>query len=639
MSDTARAMNPEEIKGAFSEVCRKNDIYAAQSLVRSILGRADNIRTIRSLSREIRRHQENLEGLHPVKLALLSSFSIGFIKDALIVAGFLDELGIEVYEAGYDQFRQEILNPRSGLYRSNPDVVILAVLGENVAQTLYETPPFDWGSEIENVLAEFQNLLSSFRRQVSTPLLVHNFAPPAFPILGIADPNQKVSQRFLFQSLNKGLAELCQETGSSYLVDYEGLVSRSGSLNWHDNRMRHYVQNPIAPGMFLDLSREYVKFIRALRGGNKKCIVVDLDNTLWGGVVGEEGVGGIALGPVYPGNAFMAFQKVLLGLHSRGILLATASKNNSADVDQVFDQHQFMVLKKDHFSASQIHWGPKSGSIQAIAKQLNIGLDSIVFVDDNPVECDEVSRTLPMVRVVHLPKQPENFPVALLQEGLFDALQVSKEDVERGRLYKQRAQVEQLRDSVDSLEDFYRDLDMELIFERVGEKNLPRTAQLTQKTNQFNVTTIRYAETDIESRISDDDWLLVDVIVRDRFGDHGIVGVIMAEVKGQQMRIETLLLSCRVIGRTVETAMLAFICQFARNRGVRYIDGCVVPTPKNIPVRSIYKDHGFKLVSDGDDKRASWCLDLTSGNVEFPQWFQVSMNLEAESTDLTTTNV
>jgi FkbH-like protein len=307
------------------------------------------------------------------------------------------------------------------------------------------------------------------------------------------------------------------------------------------------------------LAAEYVKFLRALRGLSKKCLVVDLDNTLWGGVVGEEGPLGVKLGATYPGSAFVEFQQYLLDLHARGVILAIASKNNPADVDEVFATNKAMILAPSHFSATEVHWRQKTESLGNISAQLGIGLEHVVFADDNPVECEEVRRNLPTVTVICLPSQPERFIESLASEGLFDTLGLSAEDRRRGELYRQRAQAEGMRASAALVEDYYRDLRMQLCFAQVDRASLPRAAQLTQKTNQFNVTTRRSSEADVSRRAADPTWIVTTVGVRDRFGDNGIVGVIMAKQAGDVVDIDTFLLSCRVIGRSVETAMLAHL--------------------------------------------------------------------------------
>lgn len=439
-----------------------------------------------------------------------------------------------------------------------------------------------------------------------------------------------VSQSKCVGDLNRSLSDALSQVVDAHVVDYAAMVSHFGVLNWYDHRMQLYAKAHIASGMLGRLSQEYMKYFRALNGLSKKCLVVDLDNTLWGGVVGEDGVDGVRLGPNYPGNAFVEFQRVLLDLHSRGVILAVASKNNPADVSVMFEQHPFMLLRKEHFAASEIHWGRKSESLARIARHLNIGLEHVVFADDNPAECVEVRGTLPAVTVIQLPARPELYVDTLCAEGLFDTLRVSDEDRRRGQLYQQRALAESIRSSSHSIEDYYRDLDMAVRIAPIDERSLARAAELTRKTNQFNLTTKRYSDAEVSARVADPGSVTLTVAVRDRFGDHGVVGVIMARALAGRLDVDTFLLSCRVIGRTIETAMLAFLCDVAQARGLGMVAGRLVPTEKNIPVRDLFERHGFGKSSQEDSGSSTWVLDLSRGRVAYPPWFRIDRPAEEE---------
>jgi len=246
----------------------------------------------------------------------------------------------------------------------------------------------------------------------------------------------------------------------------------------------------------------------------------------------------------------------------------------------------------------------------------------MVFVDDNPVECEGIRRALPMVQVIQLPGQPERYAGALQEGGLFDTLAVSAEDQKRGELYRQRAQAEDARANMSSVEDFYRDLAMEIAIVPANPASLARTAQLTQKTNQFNVTTLRYTEGEVAKRMGDASWVVATTNVKDRFGDNGIVGITMAQQAGTSLEIDTLLLSCRVIGRTVETAMLAHLCDEARRRGATSIAGRIIPTAKNVPARDLFERHGFTKVDEDPSGATRWQLDLAFATVPWPAWFK-----------------
>jgi FkbH-like protein len=623
---TSSASSEEQIRHSVVSHLEHGRTYDAVHAARTLLEQQPGRRTHRFLRDALGATAASDTGLKHLKVALLSSFSIEFVQDSLVALGLLGGMRIEIYLAGFGTFQQELLDPASALYAWSPDVVILAVEGEDWVRDAFAGYMDVKEDAFENISSRFREELSSlvgaFRARSTAPLLIHNLAQPSWHKLGILDPKLPHGQGRVISELNDALSTVARAATDVHVVDYSALVNRHGATNWYDERMRLYAKAPIASAMQAHLSAEYVKFFSAFAGLTKKCLVLDLDNTLWGGVVGEDGMEGIQLGPDYPGSAFMEFQSLLLDLHRRGVILAIASKNNPADVDEVFSAHRFMVLKREHFADLQIHWEAKSQSLVRIAEQLSIGLEQMVLVDDNPVECEEVRRALPMVRVIQLPSQPERYARTLHEAGLFDTLTVSAEDRRRGDLYRQRAQANEARLSVTSVEDYYRALEMEIIVAPVDKASLPRAAQLTQKTNQFNVTTLRYSEGEVAARMADPMWVTATVAVKDKFGDNGIVGIAMAEERGENLDIDTLLLSCRVIGRTVETALLAHLCDQGRHRGIKAVTARVVPSRKNAPARDIFERHGFSKVGEDDTGTTFWRLDLEAGRVDWPAWFK-----------------
>lgn len=617
-------------RAAIRSNLERGAVQAAMQAARLLLQEQPTLMNFRFLRQLVDGLKPDKVGLKPYKVALVSTFSIEFIHDSLIAFGFINGLRIEIYQPGFSMINQEILDTKSGLYVFAPDVTILAIEGEDWLPEIYtdfmdaETSGGSLGVVVDRFRQQIGSLVRAFRSSSTAPLLMHNLAMPRLRRAGIADLRLPDGQTKLVADLNSSLGEALADVVDVHIVDYAALVNYFGARHWYDSRMRLYAKAPIANGMLGNLSQEYMRYFRALRGLTKKCLVIDLDNTLWGGVVGEDGVDGIQLGPNYPGSAFVEFQRVILDLYRRGVILAIASKNNPADVDAVFLSHPFMMIRKEHFAEMEIHWNPKSDSLKRIAKRLNIGLDHMVFVDDNPAECEQVRRELPMVTVIHLPGRPELYVETLCAEGLFDALGLSDEDRRRGQLYQQRAQAETMLSASSNIEDYYRDLAMTLSIAPVDQASLARAAQLTQKTNQFNLTTIRYSEAELAKRMCDPDWLAIAVGVRDRFGDNGIVGVMLARAAGDSLDIDTFLLSCRVIGRTVESAMLAHLCDAAQARGLKKLCGRVVPTDKNVPVRDLFEKHGFSKQSEDKSGSTNWELDLARGPVQRPSWFGVS---------------
>lgn len=611
----------QRVEQAFED----GDVYRLADAVRDLLHANPGRTTDRFLRNLLERAGSRIPGLRRCKVALLSSFSIEFVHDTLVAQGLASGVAIDIYQAAFGSYRQEILDGASLLYSAAPDVVILAVEGEAWTPLPYsgyfEAPENASPAVDVSVQQELADLIKAFRARCTSPILVHNIALPDWRKLGIYDPKASTGQGRLISNINDAIARAARDATDVHVVDYAALVNRHGALRWYDERMRLFAGAPIAGGMQSHLAAEYVKYIAALLGMTRKCMVLDLDNTLWGGVVGEDGPDGIALGPNYPGNAFMEFQRYVQDLRRRGVIIAAASKNNPADVDEVLTRHSFMLLRSDDFAAMEINWGPKSESIVRLAERLSIGLEHMVLVDDNPAECEQVRRALPMVRVVTLPTAPEAYVRTLQEMALFDTLGLSSEDRKRGELYRQRAEAESLRSSMASVEDYYRNLEMKLTIAPVKEESLVRAAQLTRKTNQFNVTTTRYSEAELANRTGQPDWVVSTVSVKDRFGDNGIVGVVMAQTKGRALEIDTLLLSCRVIGRTVETAMLAHLCDEARKRQLSVIHARIVPTTKNAPVRDVFERHGFTKSNEDSAGTTYWLLDLKRAGVECPEWF------------------
>ena len=605
---------------------------AAIHTARTLLAEQPGMRTSRFLRKVAESDAAQHAGLKPFKVALLSSFSIEFAHDPLIAHGFLNGMRLQLHQGAFGSFRQELLDPSNALYACTPDLVILAVEGEDWVPAAYggevKDDALDGAHLVEEFRSELAVLLSSFRSRSSAPLLIHNFAPPSWRRLGILDVGSAAGQTRLVSQLNDALQAVAAAAVGVYVVDYAGLAFQQGARQWYDPRMRLYARAPIAQSMLTHLAREYVKFIRCLVGYNKKCLVLDLDNTLWGGVVGEDGVDGIQLGPTYPGSAYLEFQRYVLALRQRGVILAIASKNNVADVDEVFSRHRFMALHKEHFAEMQIHWGPKSESLRRIAGVLGVGLDHMVLVDDNPAECEQVRSALPMVTVIQLPQQPERFIEVVQEEGWFDVLAISEEDLRRGELYQQRAGAEALRSSVVNLEDYYHALNMEFRVGPVNSASLKRASQLTQKTNQLNVTTRRYSEAQLASLMPQANWVVLTVGVTDKFGDNGIVGVMMAQQLNDVLEIDNFLLSCRVIGRGVEAAMLAHLCDCAEQRGLTALTGQLIPTAKNIPVQKLFEEQGFSKTGVDPSGASFWRLSLPAQRAQWPAWFKIVRDVE-----------
>jgi len=330
-----------------------------------------------------------------------------------------------------------------------------------------------------------------------------------------------------------------------------------------------------------------------------KCIVLDCDNTLWGGVIGEDGVGGIELGSAFPGSAYQEFQKVLKSLKNRGVLLAIASKNNPKEVDDVFSHHDDMVLRAEDVAVWRVNWSPKSQNLREIAAELNIGIDSLVMIDDSHYELAEIGNAVPEVGLLQVPEEVGLLPDLIASSGLFRNLKVSAEDAARTDMIRQESARRQLADAM-SREEFLASLELVMDYVDVGDEHVGRVAQLTNKTNQFNLTTIRRTEAEIRALVASEDHLVRAIRVADKFGDYGLVGVAVLERSDAEWKVDTFLMSCRVLSRGIETAFLATVVAEAADRGPKTFAARYVPTPKNVLVKNLYPEHGFREEAPGE---------------------------------------
>jgi FkbH-like protein len=574
---------------------------------------------------------EQLRGrlpLTPHRTAILRSFTIEPILTLLRANAFCAGIDLTLRVGDFNAYSQEILDPASPIYDFRPDSVILAVRTPDVAPELWNRYPHLSPGEVQaachRVSTAFQRYIAAFREHSQTSFIVHNLEQPVRPSRGILDAQTVGSQAEALREINRELIRQAVAHTGVYVLDYDALVARHGRLRWSDERKYLTTGLPISSENLIHLSREWLRLLVPLSGRIAKVLVTDLDNTLWGGVVGEDGIAGIQIGPEYPGAAFQSLQRSLLNLSRRGILLAICSKNNPEDALEVIDKHPGMLLRREHFAALRIGWNDKVQSLREIASELNLGTDSLAFLDDNPVEREEVGASLPEVMVIDVPADPFAYASAVLDYPAFERLSLSEEDQQRTAIYAQQRERSQGEQQFQSKEDFYRFLDQKVEFAALSRENLSRIAQLTQKTNQFNLTTRRYSEQQISEIGAREGWQVFSLRVQDRYGDQGLVGVAITHDEQDACEIDTFLLSCRVIGRTVETAFLAALATAAQQRGRLGLAGYFLPTRKNAPVRTFYSQHGFEL--EGENGEGSrWVLNLADRMISCPDWIELKV--------------
>lgn len=561
----------------------------------------------------------------PLKVAILRSFTVEPLVPLLRAGGAVGGFDVQVHVGEFNAYAQEILDPGSSLYAFQPGLVFLAVQTQDIVPELWrdvaDLAPADLDRLVDRVVKEFSTWLQTLRSRTKATLVVHNLEVPPWPSQGVLDSQIEGSQVSAIRRINARLMELARQSVGVHVLDWDGLLARHGRLEWHDARRWLTVRMPIKADKLTFVAEEWLRYVFPASGRVSKCLVCDLDNTLWGGIIGEDGMEGIRLGVEYPGAAYVALQRAILDLYRRGIILAICSKNNLADAMQVLEGHPHMLLKPSHFAAMRIDWNDKVENLRQIAEELNIGVDSLAIVDDNPVECQNVRQRLPEVRVLCLTGDPMGYAELLRRQPYFERLALSEEDRQRGEMYATQRLRTELEKSSARVEDFYHSLEMKAEFAWLAPATLARAAQLTQKTNQFNMTTRRYSEQELTALSADHAHRVMTIRVTDRFGDNGIVGVLIVGTSGQMWTVDTFLLSCRVIGRTVETAILATLVEQARAVGARSLCGEFIPTKKNAPAAEVYKQHGFQRTGE-QGGAARWELDLSQQTIEPPPWIE-----------------
>ena len=568
------------------------------------------------------------KGDNSLSLAVIGSSTLEPLSACLDVKTRLDGFQTSTFVGGFNTYRQEALDQKSPLHKAEPDVIVLSVDAWSVLDQLFlssfvrasDKERIDLQKDLVNNIASVIDVLE---KNTAAIILANNFIVPVFTPLGIVDNKQKTGLKQFIEGANRVLAEKFAKSNRVFIVDLESISSDYGKsriINWN-TWYRGSV--PFSEDFTPVLADEYLRYIRALKGRAKKCIVLDLDNTLWGGIIGEDGLEGIKLSNTSPGIEYVDFQRGLLSLYNRGVILAICSKNNYDDAIKVFQEHPYQVLKEEHFAAMRINWQNKAANIADLAKEINIGLDSMVFFDDNPVERAQVSQTLPEVLVVELPKNPRLYRQTLENLNVFDVLSLTKEDLVRGEMYTGKRKRAELEQSAESIEDFLRTLDLKVKIQPVDDFDTPRVVQLIGKTNQFNLTTRRYTDAEVRQFREDKDSIVYSMAVTDKFGDEGVVGVAIVKKKGDDWWVDSFLMSCRVIGRSAETALLARIVADARDGKAKRVIGEFIPTKKNPPAADLYESHGFGMPAESDNNGTTWILNLETDTVEVPDWIEL----------------
>jgi FkbH-like protein len=549
-----------------------------------------------------------------VRLAVLGSSTLTHLLPAIRVAGLRRGIRIDTYENDYGQYLQELSEPDSALHDFQPTAVLLAL--DAYHMTAGVTAGMDAGNaeaaleEMKGRIAEAWRLA---RDAFRCPIIQQAILPVHLPLLGNNEHRLPGSRAWFVTRLNQAIRVMAEPEGVDVLA-IDDRAARGGIGKWHDPALWHRSKQEVTPTAAPLYGDLVGRWLAAKQGRSFKCLVMDLDNTLWGGVIGDDGLEGIALGQGSPlGEAYTAFQDYARELSRRGVILAVCSKNDEANALEPFEKHPDMVLKRGDIASFVANWQNKADNIRAIAQELNIGLDALCFIDDNPFERNLVRQELPMVAVPEVSDDPTGYPVALADGGYFEGLAVTDEDRERTSQYQGNKAREALKAAVTDLPSYLRGLEMQLISKHFDQIGLQRIVQLINKSNQFNLTTRRYTDADVVAVMADPDAFGLQLRLTDRFGDNGIIAILIGRLlANSDLYIDTWLMSCRVLGRQVEPTTLNLIAQEALKLGAKRLVGEYIPSKKNAMVKDHYARLGFAVMETDEFGGSRNVLDLAA---------------------------
>jgi FkbH-like protein len=560
-----------------------------------------------ALVREEKRLPRATEG-QAFRLAVLGDASTQNLVKLLRVLLARGGVRAEIWEAGFDTIETEAFNPESELYRFKPEaVVILSSLG--AFRHRYYTSE-DKRSFAGQTAERLTSVWDAIRQRVSGPIVQAGVVLPLERLYGHYDHKVPQSLHGSAAELNARLARASAERPGVFFADVDHVAGVIGKAAFLDERLWTLAKQPSSLEHMPALAKALVDILLASLGRQVKCVVLDLDNTLWGGVIGDDGLEGIRIGHVGDGEAFENFQLFLRELGRRGILLAVCSKNTAEVAIRAFREHPGMILREEHIAAFVANWDDKATNIRLIRERLNIGFDSMVFLDDNPFERNLVRELLPEVIVPELPEDPSEYVAAISRLNLFETSSHSALDGQRAELYRVEAQREAEKQRLGSPEAYLKSLDMKIKIARFDRFNLPRIAQLLQRSNQFNLMTRRLSQADCERVMLDEQGHEpFYVCLGDRFGDHGLISVVVLREERPRLVVDEYVMSCRVLQRGVEEHVMNRIFEIARDRSLDSVSGAYRPTAKNAMVKDFFSLFGFLKTSDGADG-TTWALDV-----------------------------
>lgn len=558
------------------------------------------IRNFNALKKNLKK---DFSGLKKIRIAIVGDTSTQFLHQALRGFAYEEGFDFEIYEADYDQVDAQILDTSSELYSFQPEFVIIFQSIQKLSKRFYKSQKTNFA---EQHLGEIENHFSTISSQLKTNIIYFNFPELNDTVFGNFSNKTDRSLIYQVRKINLQLMDLSRSTKNLFIFDYAFLYAQFGKQFVFDPKVYYTTDMVLSLDILPYVAKNISDIIFSLSGKFKKCLIIDLDNTMWGGIIGDDGIENIQIGDLGIGKAFTDLQIWFRQLKERGIILAICSKNNEATAKEPFEKHPDMVLTLDDIAVFVANWDNKADNIRYIQSILNIGFDSMVFLDDNPVERDMVRTHLPQVLVPELPEDPSLYLDHLLKLNLFETSSFSEEDQMRTKQYQEEAGRAIAQKSFTNEDDFLKSLTMSSEVRPFSAFNIPRVAQLSQRSNQFNLRTVRYTEEDVQRLSASDDYVTLSFTLKDKFGDNGLICVIILKKEQKTLFIETWLMSCRVLKRGMENFTLNTIVNYAKENGFTKVVGEYIPTPKNSMVKDHYRDLGFT------EKDGKWELDVNS---------------------------
>jgi len=534
-----------------------------------------------------------------VRIALLSTFSIRPLDLCIILESAKQGIAVEVYVGEYNQIFQETYNQESGLNQFKPDAVFYFCQFDRLIPHKGVSAISESG--IEELNQKILELYKQFRSSQNSLFIFSNAVVPIdFPYSNL--PSDDLSQSL--NSFNRRLDQHFQNLENACVFDLETLAQFHGKRNITHPLLKFSSDLYFSESFMVEVGKKLATIVKAYKSKAKKCLVLDCDNTLWGGIIGENGIGGIKLSDNGPGSEFYELQKRIKSLYNRGVILALNSKNNLPDVLEVLQKHPHMILKEKDFASIQVNWENKAENMIAIANDLNIGLDSMLFLDDDPVQRKLVRDLLPEVKVVELPKNPVSYFQTVQTLTDFETIKLTDEDKKRGLSYAAQKERKLLASTSKSFDDYLKSLNTIVTIEPANIKDIARLSQLCQRTNQFNLSTKRHTESDLKTYLDSTDKKLFSLKSKDIFGDDGIVGlgIVKTEDSSTEWSLDSFLVSCRVLGRNIENAFIDYISRMGLKSSITVLKAEYLPTAKNSQIKTFFERVNFKIKTEQSHK-------------------------------------